>query len=136
MFSLVFLLKRFLSLARHHAAPVLCWPQTFNELSRSRHPLVRPLFRSESGCKSTAFFITRNTFFQFFETFLYYIDYQIIKTTYFFRKAWHLRHKNLFFGPKRHISVKVFQKTFMFLKKKGDLLFYLPDLLLGNTLLI
>ena len=39
MFSLVFLLKRFLSLARHHAAPVLCWPQTFNELSRSRRPL-------------------------------------------------------------------------------------------------
>ena len=66
---------RFLSLARHHAAPVLCWPQTFNELSRSRRPLVRPLFRSESGCKSTTFSRTGKHFFQLF--FNYFISHCI-----------------------------------------------------------
>ena len=39
----------------------------------------------ESGCKSTAFFITRNSFFRFFETFLYYTDYQHIKTVNFYK---------------------------------------------------
>ena len=136
MFSLVSLLKRFLSLARLTPRRSCAGLRLSMNFHAPEVPSLQPLFRSESGCKSTAFFITRNTFFQFFETFLYYIDYQIIKTTYFFRKVWHLGHKNFFFGPKRHILVKIFQKTFMFLKKKGDFLFYLPDLLLGNTLLI
>ena len=69
------------------APPVLCWPQTFKELYAPVLPSVRPPVPSESGCKSTAFFITRNTFFHYFETFLYYTDYQKIKNIIFFRKT-------------------------------------------------
>jgi len=52
------------------AALVLCWPQTFKELSASVSPLPRPLVPSESGCKSTTFSVTRNIFFQLFFLFL------------------------------------------------------------------
>ena len=47
-------------------ASFLCWPQTFKELSASVSPSLRPLFRSESGCKSTTFFPFRKHFFQLF----------------------------------------------------------------------
>ena len=114
MLSFVFLLKGSLPRAAP-AALVLCWPQTFKELAPG-FPSLRPLFRSESGCKSTAFFITRNTFFLFFENFLYYTGYQMIKNNYFFGKAWHLGHGELFLGLKRHFLVKALWKTFMFLK--------------------
>ena len=64
----------------------LCWPQAFKELCQtSSIILLSPL--SFSGCKSTAFFITRNTFFCFFETFLYHTDYHIFKNNYFFKKS-------------------------------------------------
>jgi hypothetical protein len=50
-------------LPRGAPAPlVLCWPQTFKELA-FRIPSRLPLVPSESGCKSTAFFITCNIFF-------------------------------------------------------------------------
>ena len=40
MFSLVFLCYKVPIPSAAHAAPVLCWPQTFNELSRSRITLA------------------------------------------------------------------------------------------------
>ena len=51
--------------ARHHAAPVLCWPQTIKEL-RSRNPPCQPLFPSELDCKNTTFFDTGNQKIQLF----------------------------------------------------------------------
>ena len=136
MFSLVFLLKRFLSLARLTPRRSCAGLRLSMNFHAPGVPSLRPLFRSESGCKSTAFFITRNTFFQYFETFLYYIDYQIIKTTYFFQKSMALRTQKPIFRSKKAHFGQSFPQTFMFLKKKGDFLFYLPDLLWGNTLLI
>ena len=38
----------------------------FQRTFRSRFPSLRPLFRSESGCKSTAFYITRNILLKIF----------------------------------------------------------------------
>jgi hypothetical protein len=60
--------------------PVLASDFQRTSSSASVSPLPAPLVPSESGCKSTAFFVTRNTFFTFFEIFLYLLDYQRIKT--------------------------------------------------------
>ena len=48
----------------------LCWPQTFKELSASLSLIHSSPILSESGCKSTAFSLTRKHFFRIFFIFL------------------------------------------------------------------
>ena len=63
--------KRFLASRRFPVALVLCWPQTFKELSAPGSPLFNPLSPSESGCKSTTFFLSDKHFFaKFFKKFI------------------------------------------------------------------
>ena len=83
MFSLVFLLKRFLSLARHPAAPVLCWPQTFNEL-RFRVPSSVPSSVPKAGAKVLPFPELASTFFNYFSFIFYTADSQGYKNAVFF----------------------------------------------------
>ena len=111
-------LLRFLSLAALPRRLVLCWPQTFKELPLSGFPSRLPLVPSESGCKSTAFSITRNIFFLFFETFLYYIDYQYIKTLNFYKKASSRREKSGFSTQRGYILTGVYRDFFMILRSK------------------
>jgi len=60
----------------------LCWPQAFKELCQtSSIILLSPL--SFSGCKSTAFFITRNTFFDFLNFFYITLIIKCLKTIIF-----------------------------------------------------
>ena len=66
---LVFLLKGPFPRAAP-AAQVSCAGLRLSKNFRSRFPSLRPLFRSESGCKSTTFFQTGKHFFQIF--FIYF----------------------------------------------------------------
>ena len=62
---LVFLLKGSFPRAAP-AAQVSCAGLRLSKNLRFRLPSVQPLFRSESGCKSTAFYITRNILLKIF----------------------------------------------------------------------
>ena len=92
------------------SASFLCWPQTFKELYASVFPSLRPLFRSESGCKSTAFFNTRNIFLNYFENILHLVDLQYYIFTYFTRKNLKQRQECPFSHPKKHILPGVFDE--------------------------
>ncbi|MCR5657972.1 MAG: hypothetical protein K6G25_01450, partial [Bacteroidales bacterium] len=90
----------------------------FQRTSLSESPLVSPPVPSESGCKSTAFSITRNIFFRFFETFLYCADCQYIKTSKFYKIALSRREKSILSPQKGHILTVVYRKLFMILRSK------------------
>ena len=63
---LVFLLKGSFPRAASQRRRYLVLASDFQRTCASVSPLSRPLVPSESGCKSTAFFITRNTFLKIF----------------------------------------------------------------------
>jgi hypothetical protein len=72
--------KRFLSLTPHHAAPVLCWPQTFKELRFPDTLFSRPSFLPKAGAKVQPFCEPASTFLQNFSSFCYLADLQQEKT--------------------------------------------------------
>ena len=82
----------------------------FQRTFRFRLPSLRPLFRSESGCKSTAFFNTRNIFLNYFENILHLVDLQYYIFTYFTRKNLKQRLEYPFPHPKKQILPGVFDK--------------------------
>ena len=63
-----------------------------------------------SGCKSTAFFNTRNIFLNYFENILHLADLQYYIFTYFTRKNLKQRQKCPFSHPKKHILPSVFDE--------------------------
>ena len=76
MFSLVFLCYKVPLPSAAHAAPVLCWPQTFNEL-RFRVPSSVPSSVPKAGAKVLPFPELASTFFNYFSIILYLTVYQL-----------------------------------------------------------
>ena len=76
MFSLVFLCYKVPIPSAAHAAPVLCWPQTFNEL-RFRVPSSVPSSVPKAGAKVLPFPELASTFFNYFSIILYLTVYQL-----------------------------------------------------------
>ena len=76
MFYLVFLCYKVPIPSAAHAAPVLCWPQTFNEL-RFRVPSSVPSSVPKAGAKVLPFPELASTFFNYFSIILYLTVYQL-----------------------------------------------------------
>ena len=83
MFSLVFLCYKVPLPSAAHAAPVLCWPQTFNEL-RFRVPSSVPSSVPKAGAKVLPFPELASTFFNYFSFIFYTADSQGYKNAAFF----------------------------------------------------
>ena len=77
MFSLVFLCYKVPLPSAAHAAPVLCWPQTFNELSAPGVPSSVPSSVPKAGAKVLPFPELASTFFNYFSIILYLTVYQL-----------------------------------------------------------
>ena len=86
MFSLVFLCYKVPLPSAAHAAPVLCWPQTFNELSAPGVPSSVPSSVPKAGAKVQLFSLRATLFFDFLKLFYIILIIKLLKPHIFSEK--------------------------------------------------